>query len=294
MSGADAGARYSLAGLIALYRFEPSLRDVIVEGRVDAALVRWYLLERGLDVSAFPVDERVDVPQELVEELRLDTNVRGRAIAVAIQVERELGKGQSALTIIVDADYWHVIGPQHHESSCLLVTDSASMEGYALQARPFEKFLRLGLHMSEDVDIHELVTSLRLILLDLFAARAVLFMLGVAVISDPYALCTVSGDESGADIGEIIARSMGRIPVNERTATVAEAVDDANVIRSWGLDRDDVCRGHDIAPLLIRFLPIRGAMARLESVEASLRTCLEARDLDDAPLFRALVERVAS
>lgn len=260
MKEGNRGDLYTLAALIALYQFEPSLRDVYVEGRTDAGVLSWYFMETDIEALVFPIDDRVQIPQQLVDELRLDTGARGRAIALAVHCERELGKGQQVVAVVVDADFARITGPMQIEHSCLLMTDGPALEHYALADRPLTKLLRVSLRLPEQVLASDVREAILPALRDIYAARQVLQSYNIRCVDDVGAVCHLVGGDSRADIGELIRRSLTRVARGEWPADVPELVESAVVIRGWIEGAFQSGRGHDIAVLLVKYLGLRGPM----------------------------------
>jgi len=290
----DPGERYTVAELAALYEYEPTLRDVYVEGRTDVGLLTWYFKGHGLTAIAFAVDDRVEVPGDLCRGLGQDTNARGRAIALAIALEEGLGASQTAATVVVDADFNWLTGPYPVRRSCLLMTDWPAMEQYASAERPLTKFLRVGAHVPDHVTASSVIEAIGPALTDLFVARAVLFHYGIRCIADVARVCTLQVGRSSADVKELIVRSLSGTRSSERPASIDQMVDHAYVLRGWIASGTWVGRGHDIAPLLIDYLGLSGPSANPESVETAMRISLELADIDEAPLFVALRRRTRS
>lgn len=288
-----AGDRYSLPGLIALYAYEPSLRDVYVEGRVDVGLLTWYLRESGLDEAAvFAIDDRLDILASDLPHAGLEVNARGRAIALAAYCDKELGNKQLGVTVVVDADFDHLAGVTH--LTCLHVTDHPTMEGYVLAERPLEKLLRVSLHQPRRVTASMVRAAVIPALNDICAVRFVLHSVSIACIDDIASVCTLSTEASAADMRELLRRSLTGVRKDEWPESLDKLTARARVAREAVSRLGLTGRGHDIAPVLIAFLELKGVAANRESLEMAMRSCFEAEDLDGQPLFEALKARLAA
>lgn len=290
----NSGEFYSLEALLVLYDLEPGLRDVYVEGRTDVGLLRWYLDERGIEAQVYAIDDRVEISATELGSLGLDIGARGRVIGLSIVAERALGKDQQGITCVADADYARLTGPMPRERSCLLFTDSASLECYVLQPRPLNKLLRMALHLPTSVIAEDVLEALVPALLDLQCARAVLFAFDISCIDGVVKLCTLRVGASAADIRKVVQKSMGRVAKAEHPLAVDDVVAWAHELRSTMQLGNQFGRGHDIALMLSSFLGLKGAVANPEALEAAMRASLEVVDLQEKPLFLGLESRLAS
>jgi hypothetical protein len=264
---------------------------VIVEGRRDAGLFRWYLREHSLNASVFAIDDRVRLPRDPVIAAQQQVNSRGRAITAAIHAERRLGKEQRSVTVIVDADALRVLGPAPREASCLLWTDDAALENYVLRERPLAKALDVCLHSA--VDAATVLTAIRPALADVWSVRLVLNDFDLPLIDDFAAVCELSEFRSSADVEELIRRSLTGVAKAEWPASVADLAAMAKQVRGFILASGQTGRGHDIAPLIRGFLETQGRLVRPEMLEIAVVSCLELVDLDEEPLFRMLRSRLS-
>lgn len=281
--------RRTLQELQVLYALHPNLRDVVVEGRDDAAWLRWYLAEHGLSAGVYAVDDRVTVPSEMVRPVHQDVNPRGRVVALAAAAKGWSLPGPS-LTCVVDADFDLFEAGESPDD--LLTTDYASMEVYALAKRPLSKFL-VSMAKSE-IEAEELVALLKPAWAVVYSLRYVLHRhTDGARLADNFAdRCFNSSREIVADVQELL-RAVTPSPRREMLSEILKL--HAEFLEKVpGGDSLQGIRGHDIAPMIIRFLRLRNDMAHPDNVEKIMRSALELRDLDDYDLFRRLRERVAN
>lgn len=281
--------RRELHELRTLYTLNPHFRDVIVEGRDDAAWVRWYLSEHGIEhVKVFAVDDRVTVPREIVVESHRDVNARGRVIALAKAYEN-WQPSQPSLTCIADSDY--DVFDTEQPTASLLKTDFAAMEVYALAERPLSKFLVASAKSS--VAANSLISILKPAWATLYALRYVLHRH-----SDGMALTDKFANKCVDNSGQMVADARGLL-VSCSPSPTRDVLDQLLSIHADYLAQipDDPLqgiRGHDIAPLVIRFLRLKNSMARPDEVERLMRQSIELRDLDEFDLFKSLRSRLVS
>lgn len=290
MTATDKVKRKTLLELQTTYKLHPTIRDVIVEGRDDASLLKWYLRQFACaEVQVYAVDDRVSIPKEMVQSVHRDINARGRVIALAAEAEK-WGVSEQSLTCIVDADY-DLLEENAAEFSSLLKTDYAAMEVYCLQERPLSKFI--ANIAKSDISASSLVTLLKPAWTTVYAIRHVLHTAtdGESLINNFAAKCIDNAGQVIADARELL-RSSAPTLKSEALAALLE-------LHQRYVDKipDDALhgiRGHDIAPILIRFFGLKNTLANNEMVENLLRMGLESADLEEFQLFQALKRRVVA
>ena len=136
------GQKRTLEELKVLYKFEPKLRDLYVEGSSDANFFRWYLNSCGVnEVTVYTVDV-LDIPKDIVRNHSLPTgSAKGRLIALSC----ELAKTPAADCIMCIADRDFDVNGTRRTNPCLRWTDGNSLELYALRSTVFRKFLLVAL-----------------------------------------------------------------------------------------------------------------------------------------------------
>lgn len=163
--------RRTIDEIIALYTFEPELRDLYVEGTFDRTLYGWFF--DGLDcdaVSIFDIDT-VDIGNEFLVNLGLNIGNRGRVLALALTLESSLPSDAKYVRCIVDLDFDHILGDG---PSCkyLLYTDYTSPELYLLNESVIGKVMVLGLVGGRVEDVNVLVEEITSVLYSVFIMRA--------------------------------------------------------------------------------------------------------------------------
>lgn len=277
-----------LRELRTLYEVQPHIRDVIVEGRGDAQLIRWYLNEREMIALVHEVDDRAEVTSDLVVRYGGEVGARGRVIGLAYQVD-EWELAETTVICIIDSDRDSLLENQTTLPSCLLATDFGTMDVYLLQSRPFGQFLRIVLGRDDDPDIlrEKLVPALNEICL----VRAVLHWsgLGISLVRDFASCCQFTATSIVVDTPELLNRTLSGKD-RERYDGLLKEVE--RVRTRIPAERLKAVRGHDMAPLLIRELGLRNVWAQEEPFERAWRGCIQASDLDEFPLFAELRRRV--
>lgn len=288
MSSSTKERRKTLTELETTYKLHPTIKDVIVEGRDDANLLKWYLRQFvGAEVQVYAVDDRVDIPRELVESVHRDINARGRVIALAAEAEK-WGVSEQALTCIVDADY-DLLEDHILDFPTLLRTDYAAMEVYSLHERPLSKFIA-NIAKSE-ISASSLVARLKPVWAMIYAVRYILHTAcdGQSLVHNFAAKCVSTSGQAMADARELLRASDPTLK-GESLAALMEL--HQRYVDKIPADTLDGIRGHDIAPMLIRFFGLKNSMANEETIETMLRMGLEAADLESFELFQVLKQRI--
>ncbi len=95
--------------LVTMYKLEPKIRDVFVEGSLDRSLVDWFLSAGQVkDVSVREIDS-IDVPTDLVEQAGFAKNNRGRVLTLARELQSKLNAEASSIACIIDADFDYIL-----------------------------------------------------------------------------------------------------------------------------------------------------------------------------------------
>jgi hypothetical protein len=282
--------RRRIQELRTLYTLKPHFRDVVVEGRDDAALLNWFMAEHGIPhVKAFAVDDRVEIPRDVVEPVHPEINVRGRVVALAHEAE-QWGLAEPSITCVIDSDFDLLDGVERPEG-ILLATDYAAMEVYALETRPLSKFL-LAVAKSE-LDVLELRSLLKPVWAVVFALRYVLHRhANGAALVDGFANACIDGAGDVVADASSLMRHVAPTPNAKRIQELLE-LHAEYIGRIPEADLQGI-RGHDIAPVLVSFLRLRNDLAQPKQVERLLRQSLELRDLDEQPLFQRLLARLSA
>ena len=138
------GDRRRIEELFVRYELEPTLRDVFVEGGADAALISQFLKDSNCtDVSVYEIST-VAVSRELLDELDLEGNDKGRAIGLGMTMEAKLGQDNAQVTCVVDSDF-DVVLQKEYECRMVLFTDYTCLEMYLFSAETIDKFFSVFL-----------------------------------------------------------------------------------------------------------------------------------------------------
>jgi hypothetical protein len=283
--------RHTLEELLTLYEVEPEIRDVIVEGRSDAAMVRWYLDSHGVNCRVYAIDDRVELGSDLVLQHDQEVGAKGRVVTLAVEAS-QAGVG-SQLTCIADADSDRLL-ERTLSSEHLIYTDYGSVECYCLNTRTLDKFLRLVIGAPQEVSAESVLEAVLICLSDIFTVRA--SMKSVApecAVLKKFVKC-IKRTPSGLslDVKDLIRRSLGG---GDEAAFAAVLASYEQLSARRVTDPRESVRGHDIAPVLILHLRINsGGLTDPDAFEKALMGCLEVDLLDTEEAFMRLRRRVTT
>ncbi len=268
---------------------------MIVEGRHDARFFANFLKDASefsnIGYQIYAVNDRVDLPPELVIGAGFDDGDRGRVLTLSTITTTWFDIERNCLTCIADADRAFVRDDLPH-SEVLLATDFGSLECYALTERVLSKFIAVVLREGES-DATAVLAAILTSLVAIFVARAALHYS-----SSGYSLTADHirrHDLSQPDLDKsLIKRALP--PGASGTSLYSAAIE--VLVAIWrevpGDEPRKAIRGHDIASVLINHLSLRNDYAHPETVERSLMACVERVDIEDYPLFKQLTTRIAS
>lgn len=287
----SSGDKYSIGAVATLYELEPDLVDIVVEGTSDANLISWYLKSHNIDGEVYPVDARYEVPEQYVRSLGLSPNSRNRAIALAVFLIEEHGFTGTNLTAFVDADYADTLGPIPVSNQNVVMTDFPSIECYALQDAPLEKFLRIAASMPKVHTSKSVRAAVMPALREIYAVRAMLAQHDVAIHGRYVNECKFEPANRGYDCSTAVRKSLGP-SMGQLGITQQECMNEVHAHVQWFIDRELYCRGHDIANVLFKYLNLKSKFGTTDATERALVASLEASDLDSHHAFRRLRTRV--
>lgn len=282
--------------LATLYRREPTLRDIFVEGTDDRALIEWYLVNRtAAKVSVREID-LVEVPADLVLKHGLTVGNRGRVIALAKELSEQLVDGRS-VTCVADADFDLLLGTVH-DCPLLVFSDYACVEMYFFNERVLRKLFAVYLGRPAD-HVPRMMTDLASVLQRLFIIRLanVTLNLGIEWLTCERQ-CTKSGDAVDFDEPEYVRRYL-----QKGSCAAEEDRFNAEIARhaqSLAADPRHQINGHDLCTLLAWYLRQivndnrRKKLIAEGILERALFACIELDQLDSEPMFRTILARVTA
>ena len=162
--------RRTLDELVTRYELEPDLCDIYVEGKTDKLLIEWFLDHKEHQGFAVYEIDTVEIPAQLLFELGLKDNIQSRVIALALHIQDKLSETPLHVTCIADKDFDWLFGKEY-QCDLLLFTDYSCLEMYLFNEVVLDKYLRLGLRLSQP-EAGEILNQVSKALEDLFLIRA--------------------------------------------------------------------------------------------------------------------------
>lgn len=279
--------RRTLEEIHTLYKLEPELRDLYVEGHTDAHFFRWYLNSRGITaVSVYPADQ-LDVPEEILKKHSLQKcSSRGRLLAFSYELANS--PASQRVFCIADRDFDRCCG-RAYRNACLNWTDGNSLELYALTRTVFRKFLALVLGWTA-MSSEEFLSQCVAVLQRIYAIRAANEAMEWKMSWIPFGRYVIAS----SSIIELNETSFIKayLQKNDRWADrdiFSEKVEE--IASSFHDDHTRNIRGHDVAELLhviVKKLKKDRKFGNAETLERCLMATVETQDLEDHGLFKAL------
>jgi len=278
--------------LVARYKLEPTIKDIFVEGSTDKSLVQWFLEEETKrDVFVYEIST-VLIPNDLVLELKQETNRRGQVYALAYTLQRCVGANSQQATCVIDRDFANLLG-EDNVDGILFLTDYACMEMYAFNVPTIDKFLKIivrGFPKSATVVLQELAEVLQELFLIRLANKLMEFSLKHISWER---CCSLVGLQLSFDVSEYIGRYLNtrgrRTQIEEFTF----------VINEWRVklseDPRHQIQGHDFIEFLTWYIYKHRGVKEVNDeavIQRSLLGCIERTQLMQEPLFQTLLTRI--
>ncbi|WP_405701616.1 hypothetical protein [Streptomyces sp. NBC_00069] len=280
--------------LATLCEIEPEMREIIVEGRADAALLEWFFASTSgeTDVQVYAVGDRVLLAAEDVISDGNNIGSRGSVVTTASIVHAN-SSDTGRIIFVADRDCSSVGLDPCPEINNLLFTDFSTMELYYFSPRPLQKLLSVALRAPKELTSENLISDITPVLVSLFLIRATLRSL-----PEPKKLASkvmqnlnfMPGGHS-LDVADALTRSCS----GENRDRLMEVYSKFEVPPDS--DVRHYIRGHDIAAVIIRYVSSlharllredRRHLAQPDAMSICLVTCLELVDLQDFELFKSL------
>lgn len=157
-----------LKELDALYRLEPILNDIFVEGPEDSNLIEYFLFHHDLlNVQVYSVDV-IDFGEAGATMDDLDGNKK-RVLYLAHYLGKLIEEKDLRLTFIVDRDF-DTIDENYDSLPTVIYTDFANLEMYLLNEPSLRKFSTLVLKKFP-LKADEIIAQITPLLVDVFALR---------------------------------------------------------------------------------------------------------------------------
>ncbi|MET7722028.1 hypothetical protein [Streptomyces mirabilis] len=275
---------------------EPDMKEIIVEGRSDQAILRWFFTHAAPQtaIEVFAVKDRVLMDEETVIAHGYSLGERGSVLTVAEIVHAAHPKGDR-LRFVADRDLSSLGLDACPEIDNVFYTDFASMELYFFSEKTIGKMLSVALRAPATLSPRAVIEAVTPVLVSIFTIRFILRSLPTPKKLASKVIDGLKFTHKGntLDVGEAFRRSCQEI--NADTLSVKYL----SVVISSDLDVRHFIRGHDISAVLVRYISSlhgnlfrkdRRHLAQAAAMEICLTTCLELADFEKFELFRNLKE----
>lgn len=282
-----------ISELVTLYNLEPQLRDVFVEGVDDVAMLRWYLHGKSQKYVSVCEVNVIDVPNEIVEKYGLEVGNRGRLLALANELTKQLNPTSSdCATLIYDKDN----DTSGSGLANAIATDFSCLEMYLFNEITFHKFFAL-VTLATNVDVRLVLSELAIVLVRVNQIKATNHALGLGMEWISFLkLCEFDDYTIRFDEKEFVNRYL----MNGSCLDKKKEFESKLALLDAGLTQDDRhhINGHhfyDLAQAYFRrFAKDKSCLKEKRVFERSLVGCVELSYLDERPLFISVLARVTA
>ncbi|MFJ9059816.1 hypothetical protein [Streptomyces sp. NPDC102409] len=279
---------------------EPDMKEIIVEGRSDQAILRWYFSQTQprAEIDIFAVEDRVVVDESIVISHGYTRGKRGSVLTVAEIVHAAHPKG-NRLRFVADRDLSSLGLDACPQIDSVFYTDFASMELYFFAEKPIGKMLSVALRAPSSVSPRAIMEAITPVLVTIFTIRFILRSL-----PEPKKLASkvieslkFTDNSHTLDVEEAFRRSCQGMHIEDLVSKYSRVdFPDSSDIRHF-------IRGHDISAVLVRYITSihgnlfredRRHLAQASAMEICLTTCLELSDFEEFALFQNLKQYASS
>ncbi|MDZ8027532.1 MAG: hypothetical protein RMX97_22950 [Nostoc sp. DedQUE11] len=289
--------RRTLDELVTRYELEPDLRDIYVEGRTDKLLIEWFLDQKQYQNFAVYEIDTVEIPTEFLFKLGLKDNIRSRVIALALYMYDKFSETSLYITCIADKDFDWLFGKEY-ECDFLLFSDYSCLEMYLFNEVILDKYLRLGLRLSQP-KAREVLNQISRVLEDLFLIRATneALELNMTWLKEFGGCCKLDNRDNQIyfDRKNFITKYFNS---NSNRSQESKFITKLEELRAKELiDIRYKIHGHDFTELLCWYIrpylrkEIKSSY-NSEILAGSLLSCIDAEKLSQERLFQRLVARI--
>ncbi|MCL7379634.1 hypothetical protein [Streptomyces sp. 35G-GA-8] len=279
---------------------EPDMKEVIVEGRGDQAILRWFFTHAApeTEIDIFAVKERVLIDEEVVSTHGYNTGERGSVLTVAEIVNAAHPEG-NRLRFVADRDLSSLGLDGCPQIGNVFYTDFASMELYFFSEKPIGKMLSVALRAPARISPRAVIEAVTPVLVSIFTIRSILRSLPTPKKLASKVIDSLKFTETGStlDVREAFSKSCQGANIETLVAKYS------GVEIASDLDVRHFIRGHDISAVLVRYISSlhgqlfredRRHLAQAAAMEICLTTCLELADFEGFALFKSLKDYVST
>ncbi len=286
--------RRTIPELATLYRLRPDIRDLFVEGDADKCLYEWYLLRRCENTVTVWAVDKIEVPHDLMSLYGLDIGNKGRAVAIALELDKLLPVGspsRACVTVLVDSDGNNLIAPTI-QLDILIWTSRSSVELVVIEQNAIDRFLRIIVHA--DLNAHRVIECLLPTLMMLWSIKTANYLTGRKMSWISFEkMCSLEGDNIIFDKSEFIRRY-----ANHDKTVAAEIETVSQSLRGKVKDALTAINWHHFVDLfrwyLLQFLSNNGVLKDRLSFERALLGSVEISQMDLDESCQRVLERVCN
>lgn len=276
--------------LIVLYRLEPDLKDIYVEGINDENLIEWVLSAHNIkDIRVYSIDG-VEVNDDILKRHGLNKGSnRSKVLALSAELAQSLSV-KCKIICIADRDQEDYL-PSGLDNCYLEFTDYNSIELYLLKSSTIRKFISLvlgGFPISED----RLLTQVIPILEDLYVLRLANQALGWNMEWIPF---TNTKYLKITEEFYFNRENFQKAYLLKNRKWSRRAIFEAKIEELRSMLKDDPrlrLRGHDLMELLYYAVKKRKTSRKFGDVHTfrgAFMGCLELSELSDERLFQRIL-----
>lgn len=274
--------------LIVLYRLEPDLKDIYVEGINDENLIEWVLSAHNIkDIRVYSIDG-VELNDDILKRHGLNKGSnRSKVLALSAELAQSLSV-KCKIICIADRDQEDYL-PSGLDNCYLEFTDYNSIELYLLKNSTIRKFISLvlgGFPISED----RLLTQAIPILEDLYVLRLANQVLNWKMEWIKFKKYVQIAEEFSFD-----REGFQKAYLLNNGKWHRKAVFEAKVEELRSMLKDDPrlrLRGHDLMELLyyaVKKLKSSRKFGDVHTFRGAFMGCLELSELSDERLFQRIL-----
>jgi hypothetical protein len=294
VASANLPDRGNIDELIAQYLFEPTTRDIWVEGLTDKDFFEWYLQARGIvGASILPIDSiEIDISDVLARGY--EDGCKGRAMALAEVLEEKLATDAAKPIFVVDADADYLLGVVC-SNKLVLKTDYCDLQLYSFNDVTLNKFLKLVIR-SFPLTGNQVIDIVQPILIKLFLFRVANNILRWGLKPVPYLNACRLRD--GAIVFNWEKHTVDYLRTKNRLKDRVIFESQVSSLESKRLaDARKMINGHDLTWLLtwfIRSVKKKSTTPGFDQTDGPLMSCIEAVNLSSEALFSNLEARLGA
>lgn len=165
--------RRTFKEVLSLYKVEPTLRDIYVEGLTDKSMIKCLIKKHSiLDIRVIEISE-VNFDELYGDYPQLKNRNKKKVIKLAMELERSLSTSLKYVMCIIDQDF-DIVLKNKLVYYYLYKTDYFSMESYCICENIMDKFLSENVK-SFHLSAKQILSKVVDVLVDIFVVKMVIY-----------------------------------------------------------------------------------------------------------------------